>query len=198
MLIRHRDHEPVVDPTAYVASSAVLAGDVHIGPGARILHGAVVTAEDGHIAIGENTIVMEQALVRGRANHPVDIGDAVMIGPHTHINGATVEAEAFIATGASLFPGSRIGAGAEVRINGVVQVNTVLPPGAIVPIGWVAVGNPATILPPDRHDEIWAIQRELDFPGTVYGVARDVTMGELMRQQSHYYGAHTGDVVTDG
>ena len=46
--------------------------------------------------------------------------------------------------------------------------------GAVVPIGWIAVGDPARILPPGRHEEIWAIQQELDFPGTVYGVARSV------------------------
>ncbi|WP_244209514.1 hypothetical protein [Rathayibacter festucae] len=121
-----------------------------------------------------------------------------MIGPHAHVNGSTVEDEAFIATGASLFPGSRIGAGAEVRINAVVQVNTDLEPGSVVPIGWVAVGTPATILPPERHDEIWAIQRGLDFVGTVYGVGPGVSMRELMRQQSEFYSAHLGDQEIDG
>ena len=120
-----------------------------------------------------------------------------MIGPHAHVNGSTVESECFIATGASLFPGSRIGAGAEVRINGVVQVNTVVTAGAVVPIGWIAVGDPAAILSPERHEEIWAIQRELDFGGTVYGVGREVSMRELMRGQSAYYGAHAADEIID-
>ena len=195
MFVRHRDREPSVHETAYVAPSAVIAGDVRIGAGARILHGAVLTAEDGAVTIGENTIVMEQALIRGRARHPALIGSSVMIGPHTHVNGAVVEDEVFIATGASLFPGSRIGRGAEVRINGVVQVNTVIEPGAVVPIGWVAVGDPASILPPERHEEIWAIQRELDFVGTVYGAGREVPMPELMRRQSEYYGAHIADEI---
>jgi carbonic anhydrase/acetyltransferase-like protein (isoleucine patch superfamily) len=198
MLIRHRDLEPTIDPSAYVAPSATIVGDVRIAAGARILHGAVLTAEDGVVVIGADTVVMENALVRGRRGHPAEIGSAVMIGPHAHINGSTVEDEAFIATGVSLFPGSVIGAGAEVRINGVVQVSTVVAPGAVVPIGWVAVGDPATILPPDKHEEIWAIQRELDFPGTVYGVGRDVSMRELMRRQSDYYGAHRDDVPVDG
>lgn len=198
MLVRHRGLEPSVDPTAYVAPSATVVGDVRIAAGARIMHGAVLTAEDGAVVIGEDTVVMENALVRGRREHPAEVGAAVMIGPHAHVNGSTIEAEAFVATGAALFPGSVIGAGAEVRIHGVVQVNTVLAPGALVPIGWVAVGDPATILPPDRHDEIWAIQRELDFPGTVYGVGRDVSMRELMRAQSDFYGAHRDDEPVRG
>jgi len=193
MLVRHRGLEPSVDPSAYVAPSATVVGDVRIAAGARILHGAVLTAEDGTVVIGADTVVMENALVRGRADHPARIGSAVLIGPHTHVNGSTVEDEVFVATGVSLFPGSVIGTGAEVRINGVVQVNTVIAPGGLVPIGWVAVGDPATILPPDRHEEIWAIQRELDFPGTVYGVGRDVPMRELMRRQSEFYGGHRDD-----
>ena len=193
MLVRHRGLEPSVDPSAYVAPSATVVGDVRIAAGARILHGAVLTAEDGAVVIGADTVVMEHALVRGRADHPARIGSAVLIGPHTHVNGSTVEDEVFVATGVSLFPGSVIGTGAEVRINGVVQVNTVIAPGGLVPIGWVAVGDPATILPPDRHEEIWAIQRELDFPGTVYGVGRDVPMRELMRRQSEFYGGHRDD-----
>ncbi|MRX44882.1 gamma carbonic anhydrase family protein [Agromyces kandeliae] len=197
MLVRHRDREPAIDASAYVAESAVVVGAVRIGAGARVLHGAVITAEDGDVAIGEDTVIMEHALIRGRADHPVRIGSAVMIGPHTHVNGSTVEDEAFIATGASLFPGSRIGSGAEVRVNGVVQVRTTVEPGAVVPIGWVAVGAPASILPPERHDEIWAIQRELDFPGTVYGVTRGTPMREIMRRQSDHFGAHSDDRVID-
>jgi carbonic anhydrase/acetyltransferase-like protein (isoleucine patch superfamily) len=198
MLVRHRGIEPTVDPAAFVAPSAVVVGDVRIAAGARILHGAVLTAEDGSVSVGADTVVMEHALIRGRAGHPALIGSAVLIGPHAHVNGSTVEDEAFIATNAALFPGSTVRAGAEVRVNGVVQVNTVLPAGTVVPIGWVAVGDPATVLPPERHDDIWAIQRELDFTGTVYGVGRDVPMREIMRRQSAFYGAHADDEIIDG
>ncbi|MDQ4501185.1 gamma carbonic anhydrase family protein [Sinomonas sp. ASV322] len=194
MLVTHRGASPNVHAGAYVAPTAVLIGDVTVADGARILHGAVLTAEDGEVTVGENSIVMENALVRGRAKHPARIGDSCMVGPHTHVNGADVGDEVFIATGASLFPGSVVGKGSEVRINAVVQVNTRLEPGAVVPIGWVAVGDPASILPPDQHDRIWEIQRGLDFPGTVYGVDRSTTMGELMRRQSDFYGEHRGDL----
>jgi len=197
MLIRHRGLDPSIHSTAYIAPSAVIVGDVRIGAGVRVLHGAVLTAEDGEVTIDENTVVMEHALIRGRSDYPARIGAAVMIGPHTHLNGSIVGDEVFVATGASLFPGSRIGPGAEVRINGVVQVNSVLAPCAVVPIGWVAVGSPASILPPERHEEIWAIQKTLDFGGTVYGVGHDVSMRDLMRQQSEYYGAHASDEAID-
>jgi gamma-carbonic anhydrase len=197
MLIEHRGRRPVVHPTATIAPTAVLCGDVTIGARSRVLHGAVLTSEDGSIVVGEACVIMEHALVRGRSRHPVRLGDRVLLGPHAHVNGASLGDETFIATGASVFPGAILGAGAEVRINGVVQVRTRLEPGAMVPIGWVAVGDPAVILPPERHEDIWANQRELDFTGTVYGVGPGEGMREIMDRQSDFYAAHTDDVVLD-
>jgi carbonic anhydrase/acetyltransferase-like protein (isoleucine patch superfamily) len=198
MLLEHRGRRPVVPKSAYVAPSAVLCGAVALAEGSRVLHGAVLTAENGDVILGRNSVVMENALVRGRADHPALIGDAVLVGPHAHVNGATVEDEVFIATGASLFPGSVAGAGAELRINSVLQVNSRLEPGAVLPIGWIAVGDPAQLFSPDRHEELWEVQRGLDFPGTVYGVPRGTSMRDIMARQSEYYGAHQEDrLVTE-
>ena len=116
------------------------------------------------------------------------VGDAVLIGPHTHLNGTTVEDEVFIATGVSMFPGSVAGTGAELRINSVLHVNSRLEPGTTLPIGWIAAGDPAQLFSPDRHDELWAVQEPLDFPGTVYGVPRGTSMRDIMRRQSEAFG----------
>jgi carbonic anhydrase/acetyltransferase-like protein (isoleucine patch superfamily) len=198
MLIEHRGRRPAVDPDAYVAPNAVLCGDVRIAAGARILFGAVLTAEDGAVEVGERCVVMEHALVRGRSRHPARIGDDVLIGPRAHVNGAEIGDGCFLATGVSVFPGARLGAGSEVRINAVVHVRTVLAPETTVPIGWVAVGDPAEVFPPDRHDEIWAIQRDLDFPQTVYGLPRGTPARELMERQSAWFGAHAEDRILSG
>jgi carbonic anhydrase/acetyltransferase-like protein (isoleucine patch superfamily) len=197
MRIEHRRRAPRIHPDATIAPGAIVSGDVVVEAGARILHGAVLTGEDGEVRVGSESVVLEHAVIRGRAGHPAIIGSHVMVGPHAHVNGATVGDRAFIATGASLFPGASIGEGAEVRVNGVVQVNTTLGPGAVVPIGWVAVGTPAHIVSPDRHEEIWAVQQTLDFPGTVYGVDRSAGMAEIMRRQSAFYAAHDEDRVVD-
>ena len=195
MIVRHRGRTPSIDPTATVAPTAVVSGDVTLGPGVRVLHGAVLTAEDGSITVGADVVVMENAVVKARAAHPVEIGDAVVVGPHVHLNGAHVGDECFLATGAALFPGAVLEAGCEVRIRAVVQVNTRLAAGAIVPIGWIAVGSPASMLPPGEHEEVWAIQQDLDFTGTVYGMSRGATMREILRSQSDFYAAHADDEV---
>src|SRR5919206_358622 len=149
MLIEHEGRAPQVDPSAWVAPTAVVSGDVRLGPDCRVLFGAVLSDEGGSVELGARAIVMENALVRGRAGHATRVGRHVIVGPHAHLNGVVVEDDAFIATGAALFPGARVGAGAEVRIHGVVHVNSALPAGGLVPIGWVAVGDPARVLAPE-------------------------------------------------
>jgi carbonic anhydrase/acetyltransferase-like protein (isoleucine patch superfamily) len=178
-----------------VAPTAVLCGDVRVGPESRVLFGAVASAEDGLVEIGARCVVMENALLRGRDDHPVKLGDDVLVGPHAHVNGSEVGDGSFLATGCSLFPGSRLGREVEVRINGVVHVNSVLEDRAMVPIGWVAVGNPARIIAPWDHDEIWRIQEALDFPRTVYGLRRGATARERMERQTEWFGAHRDDRV---
>jgi len=197
MILTHRGERPVIPESAYVAPSAVLCGAVTLGERARVLHGAVLTAENGEIWLGEDVVIMENALVRARAHHPVSVGNAVLIGPHAHVNGATIEDVVFIATGASLFPGSVAGTKSELRINSVLHVNSHLAPETIIPIGWIAAGNPAQLFAPDQHDQLWHVQSGLDFPGTVYGVPRGTSMRTIMSRQVEFYGAHEDDQIID-
>lgn len=182
MLVRVGSKEPRVSTDAYVAPTAVIRGDVEIGRGTAIMFGAVVTAEGGHVRIGEDCVIMENAVLRGAPRAPLEIGDRTLVGPHSHLTGCIIEEGCFIATGSTIFNGVTIGAGSEVRINGVVHVNSRLPADSTVPIGWVAVGDPASILPPNEHDRIWAIQRELDFPGTVFKATRESPEAERIRR----------------
>ena len=105
-----------------------------------------------------------------------------------------MEDNVFLATGCSIFTAAHIGTGAEVRINGVVHLKTVLKPYETVPIGWVAVGDPAQIIPPNEHDKIWAIQEPLDFPQTVFAVDRaqpgETIMPEVMARYTQALGKH--------
>ena len=194
MLIEHLGKSPVVDPTAYVAPNAVVCGDVTIGPGVRIMFGAQVIAEGGSIKIGRECIVMENAVLRSSAAHPLTIGTNCLVGPNAHVVGSTIENEVFLATGCAVFHGSHIGSGAEVRVNGVVHLKTRVTPGATVPIGWVAVGNPAQVFPASEHEAIWKVQEPLNFPLTVYGFERgDASMTKITQRLSQALASHLGD-----
>lgn len=201
MQVEHRGARPRIHHTAVVAPGAVVSGDVTIGEGTCILHGAVVTSQGGPVAIGSHCVIMENAIVRGTKRHPASIGDHCLLGPTGYVTGATVEDDVFLATGSAVFNGARVCTRAEVRIRGVVHVNTVLAPDTVVPIGWVAVGDPAEVRPPDEHDEIWKVQQTLDFPGTVFGMARvpkgKSIMPEAMRRYCAALAAHRHDTTLD-
>lgn len=166
-----------------------------VAAGCQVLHGAVITAEGSPIVLGENTIVMENALVRASSTHAVHVGAHTLVGPMASIAGADIGEEVFLATGTRVFNGAEIGDRSEVRINAVVHLRTVLPPETVVPISWVAVGDPLLILPPDRHEEIWAAQKELDFPGYVFGLDRETP--DLMVQLTERYGRSLSRHGTD-
>ena len=182
MILAHLGKSPRIDPTAYVAPNAVVCGDVTIGADCRILFGVQIIAEGGSIAIGRECIVMENAVLRAGARHS------------PHVVGCAIADEVFIATGAAVFHGARLGKGCEVRVNGVVHLKTRVPAGATVPIGWVAVGDPASILPPDQRDRIWEIQKPLNFPLTVYGLEREeADMVKITRRLVAALGSHRDD-----
>ncbi|HQY29673.1 MAG TPA: gamma carbonic anhydrase family protein [Thermomicrobiales bacterium] len=202
MIIEHEGQVPRIHPTAYIAPNAVISGDVEIGAESRVLFGAVITADGGPVRIGTRVTVMENALIRGRARFASMIGDFGLVGPHAHLNGTRIGAKVFVGTGATFFPGSVVGDRAVVRNNGIVHVNTHLPADAVVPIGWIALGHPVSILPPDEHDEITRLLAQLRFRETVYGVDSEYdadSEGSLMptiaERNAVMFGRHVRDKI---
>jgi carbonic anhydrase/acetyltransferase-like protein (isoleucine patch superfamily) len=199
MLIEHQGKRPSIDPTAYVASTAVICGDVTIGPRTHVSFGAVIEAHGAPVRIGTQCIVRENLNIRSTIRNAVEIGDHVLIGPHSSLKGCIVGNECFLATGVKIFHGAVVGHRTEIRIDGVVHVRSVLPPNSLVPIKWVAVGDPAQLFPPDNHESIDAILAGMNFPGDAYGVERragsgvDVDMKEVTRRVASELADHRGD-----
>lgn len=122
-------------------------------------------------------------VLRGTRRHPLRVADRVLVGPHSYLTGCTIDDEAFLATGTRVFNGAHIGRNAEIQINATVHLLTPIAVGALVPIEWIAVGDPAQLLPSERHDEISAIQEPLDFPGVVFGMPALRQTGTCLRRR---------------
>ncbi len=168
MIQEYKGNLPSIHPTTYIAPNASISGAVTLGAHCRVMHGAQIVAENNPITIGDYCIILENAVLRAAGSNPLVIGDHCLVGPHAHLTSCTLENQVFVATGASIFHGAILESGSEVRINGVVHVKSVLSQNATVPIGWVAVGNPATVFPPQDHEQIWALQKDLGFNAYVY------------------------------
>lgn len=195
LFVEHRLRTPQVSASAYIAPTAVLAGDVTVGPHSRVLFGAVITAEGGPVEIGRNCIVMENAVVRGVPGQQTRIGDGVLVGPHAHLTGCVIDGGSRIATGSTVFNGARIETGAEVEVNAVVYVNTVVPAHTQVPMGWFAGGHPAELVAPGDWDRIRAIMGPLDYPGTVFGMGASSLMPDIARRYARGLALHHQDHI---
>jgi carbonic anhydrase/acetyltransferase-like protein (isoleucine patch superfamily) len=199
MLIEHQGKRPSIDPTAYIAPTAVICGDVTIGPRTHVSYGAVIEAHGTPVRIGAQCVLRENLNIRSTSGDAVEIGDYVLIGPHSSLKGCTVEDECFLATGVKIFESARVGRRTEVRIDGIVHVRSVLPPDSLVPIKWLAVGDPAQIFPPDKREEVEAILSRMNFPRQVYGVERlcragvDMDMKEVTRRLTSGLADHRND-----
>jgi len=204
MLIRHRDAEPFVDPTAWVAPNATLVGDVRVGPGARVLYGAVLDAEGSRVEVGESAIVSEHAVLRATAvtdaETPVSVGHHAFVGPHATVLGATVGPCAYLAAQTTVLHRAVLGSGASVAVGALVHARTVLPDEFFVPPHTTAIGDPVRVLSPDRVDELAEAIRDTEFADAAFGVRTEWTdrvtrYRQVAEVRSAEYAAHVDDTV---
>lgn len=151
---------PKIHSSAYVAPTAVVSGDVTIAAGCAVLHAAVITAEGAPITIGEESVIMEHAVLKASGGSTLSftlkIGKHCIVGPHAYVVGATIGDGCFVASGAKVFNGASLEKGSGVALGGIVHVNSRLPASASVPMQHIAFGDPATIYAPDQAPGIHA------------------------------------------
>ena len=138
------DLEPRIDPTAYVHPTAVVIGNVELGPEASVWPLAVLRGDDGLIRIGARSNVQDGAVIHCTPNFPTIIGDDCTVGHLAHLEGCTVHDGSLIGVGSVVLHDARIGPHALVGANATVTARTVVPTGAM------ALGTPARI----REDAI--------------------------------------------
>jgi carbonic anhydrase/acetyltransferase-like protein (isoleucine patch superfamily) len=202
MLIRHRDAQPQVDPSAWVAPNATLVGDVVVGPHARVLYGAVLDAEGSRVEVGAHTVVSEHAVLRATAvtDSPVVLADHVFVGPHATVLGARVDRCVYLAANATVLQSASVAAGACVAVGALVHARTVVPGDFFVPPHTTAIGDPAEVFGPDRPDELAAAIARVGFADAAFGVRtawadRVSRYREATEVRSAEYAAHVDDKV---
>jgi carbonic anhydrase/acetyltransferase-like protein (isoleucine patch superfamily) len=169
----------VDQPQAEIARSAVILGQVHVGAGAILAQGLVVRAHSAAVSIGNYSAILENGVVIGSAEHPVQVGQRTVFGHRAAIVGAVIGDLCEIGNGAILMPGSRLGSGC------ILGEGTLVPSGTVIPAGSVLVGRPPHVIrsATDADRERLAVLRQhqtnlTDHPGTI--VHRPMRAGEHM------------------
>ncbi len=151
---------PKIDPTAFIAETAVIVGDVEIGPQSSIWYNVVARGDVNFIRIGKRTNIQDLSMlhVTHRKNAtdpgaPLIIGDDVTVGHSVTLHGCTVEDGAFIGMQAIVMDKVTVGKGALIGARALVIEGSDIPPHTL----WL--GSPARFKRDLTPDEIAWIEK---------------------------------------
>src|SRR6185436_21186179 len=133
---------PRVDPTAFVAPTATLVGDVIVEAGASIWYGAVIRADYAPVIVRTGANVQDGAVLHGAPGLTTDIGRGATVAHNCVVHGAILGDECLVANGSVVLDAARIGARALIAAGSVVAANTE------IPAGMLAAGSPAVVKRP--------------------------------------------------
>lgn len=136
------DKVPKVHPTAFIAPTATIVGDVTIHERASVWYGAVVRGDTSYAIVGPGANVQDGAVVHGRAGLPALIGAEASIAHGVVVHGATIGDRALIGNGAQVLDGASVGEGSLIAAGSVVLPETAIPAGVL------AAGTPAQVKRP--------------------------------------------------
>jgi carbonic anhydrase/acetyltransferase-like protein (isoleucine patch superfamily) len=131
--------EPTVSPTAWIAPTATLVGDVRVEDDASVWYGAVLRADFGPIIVRRGANIQDGSVLHGGNDPACEIGEGATIGHLCVVHGAVIGAEALVGNGATVLDGAVIGARA------LIAAGATVPPGAEIADGMLAAGVPARV-----------------------------------------------------
>jgi carbonic anhydrase/acetyltransferase-like protein (isoleucine patch superfamily) len=132
----------------FIASTAIVTGDVTLGPGVNIWFGAVVRGDVAPITLGANVNLQDGAIVHCDFGFPLVVEAGVVVGHAAVLHGVRVGADTLVGIGAKLLTGTDIGAGS------VIAAGAVVPPGLVVPPRSLVMGIPGRVVRAVTDDEL--------------------------------------------
>lgn len=133
--------------TWYVGEGAHVLGDVKLGENASVWFNAVIRGDNIPIRIGSRSNVQDNCTVHGDPDHPVTIGEDVVIGHNAIIHGCTIGNRVLVGMGAIIMNGAMINDDSVVAAGSLVTQNKVFPPGVLI------MGSPAKAARPLSEEE---------------------------------------------
>jgi carbonic anhydrase/acetyltransferase-like protein (isoleucine patch superfamily) len=131
---------PRVDPTAFIAPTAILIGNVTVGAHSSVWFHCVLRGDTNHIHIGERSNIQDGTIIHVSAkSFPTLIGDDVTVGHAAIIHACTLKNHAFVGMGATVLDGAVIEEG------GMLGAAALLTPGKRIGPNELWTGSPAKL-----------------------------------------------------
>jgi len=142
---------PKVDPTAFVAPTATLVGEVIVEANASVWYGAVIRADFGPVIVRAGANVQDGSVLHGPAEVVTEVGPGATVAHLCVVHGAVLGEECLVANGAIVLDGARVGT------RSLVAAGAVVTPGMEIPDEVLAAGIPAKVKGPiaGTPSELW-------------------------------------------
>lgn len=131
-LYEYDGKRPTVHPTAFIAPTATLIGDVTVEAHASVWYGAVLRADVAPIVIREGANVQDNSVLHPTLDVPMVIGKHCVIGHNVMFHGDAMEERSLIGNGAVVLDGAVVSSGSVVAGQALVPAKTVVPAGRSV------------------------------------------------------------------
>ena len=149
MIFEVLGHTPQVSESAWIAKNATVSGRVAVGENSSIWFQCVVRGDVNAIIIGKNSNIQDASILHGSTGKQnTIIGDNVTVGHRAIIHGCVLESNCLIGMGAIVLDD------AIVPSNTIIAAGAVVSPGKHLESGWLYAGIPAKKLRPLTEQEI--------------------------------------------
>ena len=139
MIVTFQGKTPHISPDAFVAETAVLIGDVTVGPDSSVWYGAVIRGDCSAITVGRGTSIQDNAVLHTEKDRPLAIGDNVTVGHASLVHCASVGSNTLVGMGAIILNDAVVGKNCIIGAGALVTGKKVIPDGSLV------MGSPAVI-----------------------------------------------------
>ncbi|APW37573.1 gamma carbonic anhydrase family protein [Rhodoferax koreense] len=144
---------PTLAPTAWVADSAEVIGEVSLAEDSSVWFGVVIRGDNHLISIGRGSNVQDLSVLHTDAGVPLVIGENVTIGHQVMLHGCTIGDETLIGIGSVVLNGARIGK------NCLVGAGSLVTEGKEFPDGSMILGSPAKVVRQLTPEQIAGFKR---------------------------------------
>ena len=155
-IYRLGEHTPQLQEGVWIADTATVIGDVHLGRNVNLWFGAILRGDNDPITIGDNTNVQDAAVLHTDDGVPLNIGANVTIGHKAMLHGCTVGEGSLIGINAVVLNRAVIGK------HCLIGANSLIPEGKVIPDRSLVCGSPGRIIRELTDHEISKLQASAD------------------------------------
>jgi carbonic anhydrase/acetyltransferase-like protein (isoleucine patch superfamily) len=131
--------KPQLGKNVYIASGAVVVGDVTLGDHSSVWYNAVLRGDINRIVVGHHTNIQDNAVLHLADDFACVLGNYVTVGHSAIVHACKIGDEVLIGMGAIILDGAVIGKQSLIGAKALVTQGMKIPPGSLV------LGAPAKV-----------------------------------------------------